>query len=276
MNSMFGNAIPVVPGRLYKYEPFSAQSLENLKNQVLYFNSPLRFNDPYDCALFPSIAEPTDSEVERIRSHYLAKPDLEVKVRAAFEGTSVSGLRAMLLRMGQAVVDREVQTFLEKRGVSCFAERPDNFLMWSHYAGHHRGFCLEFNTELEPFTKAKQVKYTASMPQFSLAGMLCDGDFEEVLDLYCTKASEWQYEREWRCIHNEAGTAYTYKTEALVGVYMGPESSFTSFEVVALILAGQNPHVQLWKGSRSKTTFAVEFASVTYTPHLEAKRRGLL
>ena len=57
------------PLLLYKYEAFSAQSLENLKNQVIYFGSPLRFNDPYDCALSPSIAEPSDEDVEKIRAH---------------------------------------------------------------------------------------------------------------------------------------------------------------------------------------------------------------
>jgi hypothetical protein len=265
-----------LPARLYKYESFSAQSIENLKNQVLYFNSPLRFNDPYDCAVFPSIAEPNDSEVEEIRAHYLAINDLEPKVRVAFERTSIPGLRIMLLRMGQDVLDRQLQEFVSKRGISCFAEKPDNLLMWSHYADQHKGFCLEFRTDLDPFTKVRQVKYTNSMPQFSLTRMLCDRDFDEVLDLYCCKAQDWQYEREWRCIHNEAGTAYTYKTEALVGVYMGSQSSFTALEIVALILAGQNTHVQLWQGSRSKSEFAVEFQTTTYTPHLEAKRRGLL
>lgn len=263
------------PSRLYKYEEFSAQSIENLKNQVVYFASPLTFNDPYDCALFPTIAEPSDEDVERIRAHYL-KDDLEPKVRISFEHTPTNELRATLLRIGQNVVNNEIKNFLKNRGVSCFAERPDNLLMWSHYAGHHRGFCLEFQADLEPFTKVRQVKYSSSMPQFTLARLLCDKDFDEILNLYCTKAMEWSYEREWRCLHNQAGTAYTYPTEALIGIYLGPEATFTSMEIIALILAGQNEHVQLWKGSRSRSVFAVEFERVTYTPHLEAKRRGLL
>lgn len=77
-------------------------------------------------------------------------------------------------------------------------------------------------------------------------------------------------------MHKEAGTAYTYPAEALTGVYFGPEASFTSFEIVALVLAGQNEHVKLWKGKRSKSDFSVDFEPVTYTSHIEAKRRGLL
>jgi len=265
------------PSKLYKYEAFSARAIENLKNQVIYFASPLAFNDPYDCALFPSVAEPTDADVERIRAHYLAKEDLGPERKRYFEIAPVPALREMLMRVGQNVANEQVKMFLETKGVSCFSERPDNLLMWSHYSDHHRGFCLEFRADLEPFsTKARQVKYSSHMPQFNLARILCDRDFEDVLDLYCTKAQEWAYEREWRCLHNQVGTAYTYPAEALVGVYMGPESSFTAFEIVALILAGQNEHVKLWKGSRSRSEFAVAFEPVTYTPHLEAKRRSLL
>jgi len=266
----------VIPAALYKYESFSAQSIENLKNQVIYFGSPLRFNDPYDCALFPSINEPSDAEVEHIRSQYLGKNDLVDKVRTQFVNASIPALRIMLLRIGQDVVDREVQRFLSQRGVSCFSERADNLLMWSHYAGHHKGFCLEFKTSSEPFEKIRKVKYSEQMPAFDLVPMLCDQDFDQVLDLFCTKSLDWQYEREWRAIHKEAGTAYTYPADALTGIYFGPEASFTSFEIVALVLAGQNEHVNLWKGKRSKADFSVDFELVTYTSHIEAKRRGLL
>ena len=266
----------VTPPTLYKYESFSAQSIESLKNQVIYFGSPLRFNDPYDCALFPSINEPSDAEVEQIRLYYLAKDDLAEEVRTEFMNASVPALRVMLLRIGQDVVDSEIQRFVSQRGVSCFSERADNLLMWSHYASHHKGFCLEFKADSEPFEKIRKVKYATSMPAFDLVPMLCDQDFDQILDLFCTKSLDWQYEREWRAIHKEAGTAYTYPSDALTGVYFGPEASFTSIEIIALVLAGQNEHVKLWKGKRSKSDFSVDFELVNYITHLEAKRRGLL
>ena len=263
------------PSLLYKYESFSTQSLENLKNQVIYFGSPSRFNDPYDCALFPSIAEPSDADVEKIRAHYLGQPDIPDEARQKFMQSSVSALRAIFLQTGQDVLDAEVEKFLSQRGVSCFAERPDNLLMWSHYSGHHKGFCLEFDTKGEPFKKIYQVKYTSQMPSFDLVPMLCADDFDQIKDLFCTKSMDWQYEREWRALHREAGTAYTYPSEALKGIYLGPEASFTTFEIVALILAGQNEEVKLWQGKRSKADFSVDFELVTYTSHLEARRLGL-
>ncbi|CAG9932946.1 protein of unknown function [Candidatus Nitrotoga arctica] len=67
---------------------------------------------------------------------------------------------------------------------------------------------------------------------------------------------------------------YGYQAEALTGVYFGPDMPFATCEIIALILAGQNTHVQLWQGSRSESTFAVEFRSVNYTSYLDLKRLG--
>lgn len=266
-----------LPLRLYKYEAFTAQALENLKNHSLYFASPSGFNDPYDCAVFPSVKEPSDAEVERIRTHYLGKNDLPEKARREFEHLGVAGLRVLLLRQGQNVLDQAVTDFLSKRGVTCFSERNDSLLMWGHYGGRFKGFCLEFQTDREPLIKARQVRYAEDMPQVDLIPLLCgDEDSDEILNLYCTKALDWQYEKEWRCIHNEARTIYTYPAEALTGVFIGPDAAFASFEILALIVMNQNPGVKLWQGQRSKSEFSVVFDQVTYTPHLEARRRGLL
>lgn len=264
------------PSRLYKYESFTSQALQNLKNQVIYFGSPKNFNDPYDCALSPSIREPTEAEIEKIRQHHIAKAEIDENLRRDFKLAQVSELRNIFLRSGQKVLNQAIADFLSRRGVSCFSERVDSLLMWSHYADHCKGFCLEFNTETEPFEKVKKVRYTQTMPEFDVVPILCDEDFDPVSELYCTKAIDWAYEHEWRGIHSEAGTAFGYSSNALTGVYFGPDMSFAAFEIIALILAGQNEYVQLWQGTRSKSSFSVEFQKVTYTSHLEAKRRGLL
>ncbi len=47
--------------RLYKYDALTAQSLRNIKGQVLYFGSPRGFNDPYDCALTPHFRTLSDA-----------------------------------------------------------------------------------------------------------------------------------------------------------------------------------------------------------------------
>lgn len=264
------------PHSLYKYEAFSTQSLLNLKKQIIYFGSPLNFNDPYDCALTPNIVEPSDAELLEVRDAYLKKPDLPARTRHEFEAFSPVQLRATLQRAARAGFKQVVDEFLAKRGVACFSEKNDDLLLWSHYGGKYKGFCLEFDTSSEALRKINQVRYTPSFPALSLSTILLDRDFHPALELFYTKSDAWAYEREWRAIHNVVGTEFGYPATALTGIYFGPDIDAQSLEVVCLILAGQNNTVKLWKGRRSESEFRVLFEPFTYTSHLDAKRNGLI
>lgn len=264
------------PPLLYKYESLNSRSLENLKGQVLYFGSPLQFNDPYDCALFPNIRLPSDEEVDLIRRTLLQDPSTLNRQRAELSTASINTLRQTFLRAGRLALERIVNDFLQTRGVTCFSEHNDDLLMWSHYGGRYKGFCLEFSTALPPFDKIKEVTYRKDLPAVDLAPLLLADNFDQVHELFCTKSEAWAYEAEWRGIHAEVNTSYTYPSECLRGVYFGPDISDESLEIICLILGGQNETVKLWRGKRSTTEFKVQFEQFTYTTHLDAKRRGLL
>lgn len=260
---------------MYKYEPFTTRSLENLKAQSIYFGPPSGFNDPYDCALLPNIRRPTDEEVETIRGAYLGDAATPPSIRTKFETTEISELREILLRTARSAVEAAVQTFLARRGVTCFSERCDDLLMWSHYGGRYQGLCLEFDPAKAKFGRVKKVTYSNELPILDLVPLLAADNYEQVLSLFTTKAEAWKYEAEWRAIHAEAGTLYCYPPECLTGVYFGPDMGDHALEIVCLILQGQNETVRLWKGRRSPTTFKVDFESFTYMSHVAAKRAGL-
>jgi len=265
-----------LPAHLYKYESLSAQTLTNLKGQILYFGSPLGFNDPYDCALTPNIRSPTDDEIESIRQSYLNDPKTPAPAREQFTRSSIAALRKILVESGRSALHQAISAFLQNRGVTCFSERNDDLLMWSHYGGRYRGLCLEFSTASEAFSKIRPVRYVDSIPSIELAPLLLGNDFDPVSELFCIKSSAWSYEKEWRAIHAVAGTQFTYLSEALTGVYFGPDIDTKSMEIVCLVLSGQNERVRFWRGRRSTTEFKVLFEEFTYTSYLEAKRKGLL
>lgn len=265
-----------VPPYLYKYESLDSQSLENLKGQVLYFGSPLQFNDPYDCALFPNIRLPSDEEVEQIRRAFLEDTNTPNKQRTELLVASTDTLRQTFLHAGRSALEHIVADFLQMKGVTCFSECNDDLLMWSHYGGRYKGFCLEFSTAFSPFDKIKKVVYRKDLPTIDIAPLLVSDNHDQVLELFHTKSDVWAYEAEWRGIHAEVGTSYVYPTECLTGVYFGPDISDESLEIICLILGGQNEKVKLWRGKRSATEFKVLFEQFTYTSHLDAKRRGLL
>lgn len=258
------------PKKLFKYEAFTEQSLQNLKGQVIYFGSPKNFNDPYDCALTPMITPPTDSEVESIRTSFLNQP-FSKKAITEFRRPSTQDLRGMFLRQSEVVI-KEAQERFAARGISCFSEVNDELLMWSHYGGKYKGFCLEFETSHPPFEKMRKVKYSTEMPRIDVTTLLIRRDFEAVMDLFSTKSTSWAYEREWRVLHAEAGTPYHYPAECLTGIYFGPEISSEALEIMCLILQGQNRHVKFWKGHRSLTEFKVIFEEFQYTPSINVPR----
>lgn len=257
------NALTNLPLRLYKYLAFTPQNLENLKNQGIYFSSPLNFNDPYDCSITPRIKSPTDDDVESMREIFLADPTVPFSVREQLQRTTTDRLRQMFIKSAEGMAATNVKQFKETRGVSCFSECCDNLLMWAHYGGSYRGFCLEFDTAY--FPKVRKVLYSEEMPSFDPVPVLKrDLANDEYMSTFFSKSPSWAYEKEWRVLHAKAGTLYHYPPEVLTGVYFGPEISQAALETICSVVQGQNKGVALWKGSRNSSSFKVDFTRFDY------------
>ncbi|QKO20497.1 DUF2971 domain-containing protein [Rhodoferax sp. BAB1] len=267
------------PAKLYKYERIDAQTLRNLKAQSIYFGSPRGFNDPYDCAIAPNIRQPTNEEVEKVRALYLQDKELTDQQRRELVNLAVEKLAKLLHKSSVSAFKEQIENFLTTRGVACFAESPDNLLMWAHYGGKYKGMCLEFDTSYEPFTKARKVAYSKSLPEVSpmaiLDSVIETNGTDHLMTPYCTKSESWAYEKEWRAFHMQAGTLYGYKSEALTGIYFGPDVEPEMREIICLVLRGQNEKVAFYEGRRSATEFKVGFQRFTYTSYLVAKQMGL-
>jgi len=253
----------IIPSVLYKYQRVNANSLVNLKTHAIYMASPLGFNDPYDCALGSVMHEVTDSELDRIVSYCAKQVDVPVSIKQQLSSFNKIDLKAVFLKGSKSAIEQQVQQFLKRNGVACFTERKDNLLMWAHYGGCYKGFCLEFRTHFYPFNKMRMVQYTPEIPHINIASCLIENDFDHITDLYCTKSADWQYEKEWRLIHQEAETSYIYPVEALRAVYFGPNIDMKDVDTIASILRAQNPSVELWMGKLSKTQFKVSVVRLT-------------
>ncbi len=178
------------PLRLFKYETFSARTLQNLKEQVIYFGSPLNFNDPYDCALTPRIKTPTDADIVKVRQHCAADHRVPDVTREKFKTMPDAKLRELLVQLGFNSLKDGINEFLASKGVSCFSEVNDSLLMWSHYADSGKGFCLEFRTDKSPFEELQQVHYAKKMPEVDMVPILCGESRADIINLYRTKAED--------------------------------------------------------------------------------------
>ena len=264
------------PSTIFKYEPLSLRAIQNLKASSVYFGSPANFNDPYDCSLNTSLAPCSDAELEQLQKESVNFESYPPEVRAEIPKLTPRQFEDKVRRGAETFLEDAVGKFLNTNGVTCFSETNDNLLMWSHYASQHKGFVLEFNTTFEPFNKLQRVKYVDDMPQFELGDFVRNENHGKLLELFCTKSSDWAYEKEWRALHGNGGTQFTYEREALKAIYFGPRISSQDMDLLCFVCHSQFPDTELWKGARSQTEFSVEFSRIPgYIPYLEARAKGL-
>lgn len=262
-----------IPKKLYKYESLNIQSLINLKSQIIYFSSPKNFNDPYDCSTNAIVTPPDDSDVELFRIQYLERSELPEETKEGLSKLSTEELKIWLQGAGEKMINDVLRRQINGKGISCFSEKNSDLLLWSHYGEKNKGFCLEFDTKFEPFSKAMKVKYSNDLPKVSITDAIVHKNFREIFEVYSLKAKAWEYEAEWRCLHNEAGTKFQYEIDALTGVYFGSNVEEEVIEIICLILQGQNKNVKFWRAIKSETEFSLKFINFEYTPHIKINEK---
>ncbi|BFM18931.1 DUF2971 domain-containing protein (plasmid) [Maricurvus nonylphenolicus] len=228
-----------LPSRIYRYQSFSALSVEALCHDQLYYSDPSRFNDPLDCS--PSIEPDTDIHTLRNILSELIKKRVESEVLSSLKLARINENEGKTHAIRQAnksaadelhniaylatnpdyegtVEDAEkwqltytIQSELVKQnnqGVCCLSEEYDNPLLWSHYGNQHSGFCVGYSLDRKPTPKIYQVNYggsrtikTSLIANAILANnILAQKELEESVLL--RKAKPWEYEKEWRIIDN--------------------------------------------------------------------------
>jgi hypothetical protein len=233
----------VIPPVLYKYQSADERSLQNLRESVLYFSSPLAFNDPFDCALSIFDSAPSEADMRAFHVRYrLRVPDpVEYDRRygppGAHNETFASEIRAGIAKGPPEGIAPAI-------GVACFTEQHDDLLMWSHYADGHRGFCLAFSTDALPFSRALQVRYSPVVPSLPAVRAIKPGVDEALVEaLMLTKAEQWSYEREWRLIVKGGSQPVGYDRACLRGIYLGAAMPEARQRAVRDLVAGASTRV---------------------------------
>jgi hypothetical protein len=235
------------PLTLYKYQSFDQYALINLIKRQLYFSKPANFNDPFDCNPPFEIVKDYRTEknlkafYEKIKKYEIAKSGLAdsfFDIQYMRDGKPNKRFERDFIDSPKHIKEQ----IEEKTGVVCFSESVENFLLWSHYANKHKGFCLEFDTAtlLSSYAGSKlyEVKYVrASSPiRLHLSYLLKSN----ALELLLTRKSHlWKYEKEWRMFCDTGGDKlYTYNPAALTKVYFGHNMSLEDKTTILSIIKG--------------------------------------
>lgn len=261
------------PSAIYKYENADKYSLLNLKASAIYFNSPANFNDPFDCNFALNIEDISEDELTMFKSpNHSFQRMMAPEVKQQFLNSQNIQIKDSIYNNVRIALGNQMQIIQQTHGIACFSEVNYNLLMWSHYAESCKGFCLEFDTSIEPFNKLKKVNYLSDPPSVSAIKIINSDEAErEAEKLWLTKSVDWHYEKEWRIIHKKAGTQFHYKQKALKAIYFGPLIEPEYLEIICLIIQGQNPHVKFYQGKKSPDLFKMEFAEFTYTSFINKK-----
>ena len=232
----------LIPPNLYKYQPFDHYALINLIKRQFYFSKPENFNDPYDC----------DPPFEITKAHRTEKNITALYDRVRNWSVDKSSFDKTYLRKEKPnkrferdyldstnPIKRQIH---DKVGATCFSEKVDDILLWSHYGDKHKGFCLEFDARIpimegQQETKLYKVTYpkSNSYRRLNILDILYKPDVLEVL--LTTKSYHWHYEKEWRIFCNTGGDKlFRFNSKALTGVYFGYKMSQEDKDVIISVL----------------------------------------
>lgn len=195
---------------LYKY----LSRFEVLTTGMLRFTQPGSFNDPFEVTPYidalverskiTSFSEAlfTGSNFEKeFITHFdqgvdqiIQEHNLPPEIRSLFQSTkpedALAAAQPLLMQIFKEFMGLEsdgmkeyFQDTLQKDmnsrfGLLCLTEKPDNELMWSHYADSHKGFAIGFKSDHPFFSQRKserdqtnclqKVIYTNQRPNLSL------------------------------------------------------------------------------------------------------------
>jgi len=252
--------IDVPPPKLYKYQSCNEYTFNNLRKGCLWFAKPQSFNDPFDCDVNFQVTDVTQENLISIFNDMRKTvPNKKEFDRKYIHNGKVNALFESAVINASLNATNEVKKKWLKIGVTCFSEKNDDILMWSHYSSSHHGFCLEFDTRYSPFIEQDKetlikVDYSDSYPQLDLREVASNKVSSLPKRMLGVKSSHWSYECEWRIFSDYGGVELPYESTALAGIYLGCNISGENKKTLRSILGTS---ITFYEMQKSKTEFKV-------------------
>lgn len=263
-------AIEDIPHNLlYKYISWNNEHHKRIiKNGEIYFASPDKFNDPFDCAVpirFDLMS--SDAFAKAIR---LVHPEY---------GNGISGMFAKIYKdLDEAAKIEILNSFRkhqydyinENTGLFCMTDKKDDILMWSHYANCHKGICVGFDVALllEYFVQictnnglriaCFQVDYVRDFPVL-IPRKIIDDDIVRIP--FYTKAIDWSHEREYRFILlNATNVALKLDLGIIKEIILGCKIEDATVQDVLNNIKDWN-NIRILKASKNSEKYELDFTT---------------
>ena len=146
--------------------------------------------------------------------------------------------------------------------LSCFTEKNQNNLMWSHYTKNHQGICVKYSNELvkrfkslDNFLANGDVQYSEKPPLINNLEKI----ESKIIKMLFNKQSEWKYEKEHRIIlHSKNNVDFIeIDPKFIKAVYIGSKcETALSREIVTKCVRNG---IKVYHGITVGKTYKVEF-----------------
>jgi len=258
------------PEILYKYRNFDARSISMLRNNQIYFASPLDFNDPFDCVAHEHMLETLNPQSLEL----LARLHPQVSPENITHTNTEHLIEAIQQRpeFQEIIAEQKnaLNKFLNETGVLCLSSCNDSILMWSHYANYHKGFCIGFKNKIgmQESLIIGEVAYTKARSNdlipLSLFSQLVTEE-EAINNLlkvfFFTKYIDWQYEQEWRVMGKRG--IEIYPDHCIDRIIFGLNMPLEERNTIRCIL--KNQHIKFFEAVKSKEYFSIEIKPLNIT-----------
>lgn len=279
---------------MFKY--FPPERIDVLQKSLICFNNPRHFNDPFEFFSLYNLDGFMTNLSEKIKNLDIIS-NLPPEHLVLFECFSPEHKNSILestkellnlklnenidniLNLTRKKLSEFNDEFIKLTRVLCLTEKPDNILMWAHYAASHTGFVVEFDQTNEFFHQRRslkdeygylrKVKYEKEIPAI-------DPVSENITQHFLVKSEDWKYEQEWRmfALENDAINTitkdnntyelYTLPPNSIKRVILGCQTS-AAFELSMTSILKNEPrfsHVIMTKARRSNSKFEIEIDTI--------------
>lgn len=139
------------PSIIYKYRNWKDDFHKDLlRKKELFMAPPSWLNDPFDCRIYENhlkfVNNPEQKEKYISDSLFNSSKYLKENNISELQAREILSQRlkdTLHYQIRSEVIAQEID---DKRiGITCFSEKWNSMLMWSHYANDHKGYCIGFD-----------------------------------------------------------------------------------------------------------------------------------
>ncbi len=267
-----------------------------LENRTLRWSTASELNDPFDMQFDMSINVDRErmkaGALEKIWNLYSGTQPIPVKntmgamlelLRTATTNLTreelteklgpaiAEGYDRMLTRLPTTHANAEPEIATLK--ILSLTTKPDNNLMWTHYANEHRGVVMRFRSIPafdSPYGMAKPMNYVSEVPPFYSEKDLVDiiagvakTNARDIIDkIIYTKSADYAYEQEWRISTGSGRNKYApfedvpFGLNELDGIIFGLRTSDANKTEIQE-LAAKYPNIEMMRSTRTRSSLTL-------------------